>query len=69
MAFWIKVDVRAKGHVEATTYETLSNGQINTGNALRTRTGTTVSQALRALAASMVHATAETVGQKKSEAA
>ena len=57
--FWIKVDVREKGHVEASTY---AEGiqQMSSAIRLRTRTGTTVSQALRKLAAAMVTAKAET---------
>lgn len=57
--FWIKVDVRERGHVEVSTY---SEGiqQMSSAVKLRTREGTTVSQALRNLAAAMVTAKAET---------
>ena len=63
MSFWIKVDVREKGHVVATTYDL--NGSGNPRNSIRERTGATASQALRKMAAAMVYATAETISETK----
>ena len=66
--FWIKVDVQEKGDVEVTTYGLNASGFPYTERPIRKRHGTTVSQALRALAASMVYAEAETVGKAGKEA-
>ena len=63
MSFWIKVDVSEKGSVTATTFDVNSSDMPR--NSIRTRTGATVSQALRAMAAAMIYATAETVDEKK----
>ncbi len=63
MSFWIKVDVAESGIVTVRTYDTYPSG--GPCNPLRERTGATVSQALRALAAAMVYAKAETVGAEK----
>lgn len=64
MAFWVYVDVSSTGEVNVSTYPV--NGVTWDGKhgSLRTRKAATVSQALRKLAASMVYAKAETVGQK-----
>ena len=63
MSFWIKVDVCQSGEVTATTYNEDSTGGPK--NSIRFHTGSTVSQALWALASSMVTIKAETVGQKE----
>ncbi len=63
MSFWIKVDVRQTGEVAATTYDMNSSG--DPGMSIRTRTGATVSQALRSMAAAMVYVTAEPVKKEK----
>jgi hypothetical protein len=60
--FWIKVEVQETGKVIATTFNLNVNGDPRA--AIRARSGATVSQALRNLAAAMVQAKAETVGQK-----
>lgn len=59
MSFWIKVDVCEKGDVTATTYDMSASG--NPINPIRVRKGSTASQALRLMAAAMVHATAENI--------
>ena len=63
--FWIKVDVIEKGDVKLTTYHPSAGGGPFEGNPLRSRTASTVSQALRLLAAAMVTAKAETIEAKK----
>lgn len=60
MAFWIKVDVEEAGGVTVSTYDRDSIG--NPRSMIRVRRGSTVSQALRALATAMVTAKAEMVG-------
>jgi hypothetical protein len=52
MSFWIHVDVCEKGEVTATTYDLNAAGSPR--SQIRVRRGTTVSQALRSLAAAMV---------------
>jgi hypothetical protein len=61
MSFWVKVDAVEAGFVRATTYDLRITG--DPFNPIRTRTGATVSQALRSLAAAMVTAKAETISQ------
>lgn len=57
MAFWIKVDVIITGAVTATIYDQHdSGGPRNVGSRF---TGTTASQAIRALAASLTKAEKE----------
>jgi hypothetical protein len=63
MSFWIRVDVIESGDVIATTYSQSSSG--NPCSAIRKRHGSTVSQALRSLAAAMVTAKAETIDERK----
>lgn len=63
MSFWIYVDVCEKGEVKATTYSNSAGG--NPSSPIRSRTGTTVSQVLRAMAAAMVTAKAETIKPKE----
>jgi hypothetical protein len=60
MSFWIKVDVFQTGIVRAQTFASDNFGKPG-GSALRVREATTVSQVLRALAAIMVTAKAETI--------
>lgn len=57
MSFWIKVDVLESGDVNVTTYDRDITGSPR--NPIRHRCASTVSQALRLLAAAMVTATAE----------
>ena len=64
MSFWIKVDVIQTGQVIARTFSCDSLGAA-AGSVLRERRATTVSQVLRSLAASMVTAKAEKVGDPK----
>lgn len=60
MMFWIKVEVKQSGQVIATTFDL--NYSNDPRSAIRSRSGATVSQALRELAKAMVTAKAETVG-------
>ncbi len=57
--FWIKVDVVEDGRVKVSTFDLNISG--NPHNVIRVRWGATVAQALRSLAAGMVHAEAEKV--------
>lgn len=62
--FWIRVDVREEsGQVRVTTFSGSAASGPNLGNPIRHREASTVSQALRKLAAAMVTAKAETCGE------
>lgn len=62
--FWIKVDVKENGNVVVSTHPHTS-GDPRSTLSIRERQGTTVSQALRSLAAAMVTAKAELVEADK----